>query len=95
MRRRGPGPVEWLFRNRRTGGITIVQLPNRALGLFLVAALVQWLCDPPGRPGGALGLVAIGALIWGGVDEVVRGVNPWRRVLGGAVLAGQVFRLAV
>ena len=71
-----------------------MQLPNRALGLFLIAALVRWLFDPTGRPRDALGLAATGALIWWAVDEVVRGVNPWRRLLGGAVLAGQVLRLA-
>jgi hypothetical protein len=31
--------------------------------------------------------VQVGALVlWAG-DEVVRGVNPWRRILGGSVLA--------
>jgi hypothetical protein len=27
-----------------------------------------------------------------GVDELIRGVNPWPRLLGGAVLAGQVLK---
>jgi hypothetical protein len=29
-------------------------------------------------------------LIWWAADEVLRGVNPWRRLLGGAVLAAQI-----
>jgi hypothetical protein len=31
-------------------------------------------------------------LVWWAVDELIRGVNPWRRFLGGAVLAGQILR---
>lgn len=30
--------------------------------------------------------------IYWGLDEVVRGVNPWRRILGPAVLVWQVSR---
>jgi hypothetical protein len=26
--------------------------------------------------------------VWWAVDEIVRGVNPWRRFLGAAVLVG-------
>jgi hypothetical protein len=33
------------------------------------------------------------ALGWWAVDEVLRGVNPWRRLLGTAVLAGLAWRL--
>ena len=41
----------------------------------------------------ALGLVmsAIGLTGWA-ADELIRGVNPWRRLLGGAVLATQLGR---
>jgi len=38
-------------------------------------------------------VLAAGALIWWAVDELIRGVNPWRRLLGGAVLAGQIAKL--
>lgn len=85
--------LEWLFRDRTTGRITIAQFPNAALGLFLVASLVRWLLDPEGWPGTALDILATGALIWWAVDELARGVNPWRRLLGGAVFAGQIVRL--
>ena len=90
MRRRLRSLIDWLFRDRRTGRITIAQFPNAALGLFLVASLAGWLFDPTGWFGDTLRLLARGALIWWAVDEVVRGVNPWRRMLGGAVLAGQI-----
>ncbi len=93
MRPKGKGPLEWLFRNRETGRITIAQFPNAALAVFLVATVLRSLFDPTGRPGDALNLLATAALIWWAVDEVVRGVNPWRRILGGAVLAAQILRI--
>lgn len=94
MTARGPAAlVDWLFRNRRTGRITIAQFPNVALGLFLAASGLRWLWDPDGTPDAALEVVASGALWWWAADEVVRGVNPWRRLLGGTVLVAQLLRL--
>jgi len=84
--------VDWLFRSRTTGRITIAQFPNAALGLFLFASLLRSLFDPTGWFGTAVRVLATGALVWWAVDELVRGVNPWRRLLGGAVLTGQVVR---
>jgi hypothetical protein len=82
--------IDWLFRNRTTGRFTIVQFPNAALGLFLAATALQLLFDPQGDSRAGLSLFRGGALIWWAADEVIRGVNPWRRLLGGAVLAGQL-----
>lgn len=87
--------LEWAFRNRRTGRITIGQMPNVALGLFLVASLARWWLRPSGGFGRALNVVTISALVVWAADEVVRGVNPWRRFLGGSVLTWTVVRLAV
>lgn len=78
--------IDWLFRDRATGRYVIAQAPNLPLGIFLVAAAVRWLIDPGGWLGTAVGAVTLGSLVWWAVDEVVRGVNPWRRILGGAVL---------
>ena len=80
--------VRWLFRNRRTGGITGVQWPNVALAVFIVARLAGLV-----RSHGALraaGTIALG--VWA-IDEIVRGVNPWRRILGAVVLLGQLVPL--
>jgi hypothetical protein len=85
--------VDWLFRDRTTGGITIAQFPNAALGVFLLATLLRVLLDPSGRARTALAVGATGALIWWAVDELIRGVNPWRRILGAAVLIGQLVQL--
>jgi hypothetical protein len=96
-----PRTIDWLFRNRktgaptetsgfggdRTGRITIDQFPNAALDLFLPASLLRRFVH--GRLDDILGVLATGALIW----WAVRGVNPWRRLLGGAVLAGQMVNL--
>lgn len=82
--------IDWLFRDRRTGRIVIAQVPNLPLGLFLVAAGLRWLLDPAGAARTALTVVATGALLWWAVDEVARGVNPWRRLLGAVVLAATV-----
>jgi len=35
------------------------------------------------------------ALAWWAVDEVVRGVNPWRRCLGAGVLAFLAWKLVL
>ncbi len=87
--------LEWLFRNRKTGHITVGQFPNLALGLFLAATVARWLVGPGGRFSGALGAVATGALLWWAADELLRGVNPWRRLLGAAILTAQTVKYLV
>ena len=73
--------------------MVIAQWPNVALGIWLVATVVEALADPGGRPGSALRLVGRLALAWWAGDEILRGVNPWRRMLGAIVLAGLVASL--
>jgi hypothetical protein len=85
--------IDWLFRNRRTGRITVVQFPNLPLGLFLIAMVVRSVTNPSGGLRTALAVVGTAGLVWWAVDEVIRGVNPWRRLLGGAVFAGQLLGL--
>jgi hypothetical protein len=82
--------IDWLFRNRHTGRITIAQFPNVPLWLFLAATAVQRLADPAGDVRTAVRVVATVGIVWWAIDEVFRGVNPWRRFLGGGVLAAQV-----
>ncbi len=79
--------ISWMFRSRQTGEITVAQLPNAPLIVFLVAVTVRWIFHPSGTLGTIVAVIATVALIvWAG-DEIIRGVNPWRRILGGAVLA--------
>jgi len=82
--------IDWLFRNRQTGRITIGQVPNAPLIVFLVATGVRWLFHPTGTVGAVVSVTAtLGLVVWAG-DELLRGVNPWRRILGGTVLASTV-----
>ena len=81
----------WFFRDRRTGKIVIAQWPNLPLWLFAVSASLAWGLDAtaasaPDGTRAALRLVALVCLGWWALDELFRGVNPWRRCLGGTVL---------
>jgi len=81
------GPVDWLFRSRVTGRITIAQFPNAALWVWLAATVLQRFWDPRVAGHDVLRWVSTGGLVvWAG-DEVLRGVNPFRRMLGAGVLA--------
>jgi hypothetical protein len=78
---------DWFFRNRVTDEITIAQFPNAALWVFLGATVARRIVEKSRPLGRVFGWVALAALLIWAVDEVLRGVNPWRRVLGAAVLA--------
>ncbi|MDP4023843.1 hypothetical protein Q8W71_14505 [Methylobacterium sp. NEAU 140] len=93
----GRGPLaaarDWAFRDRRTGAITVAQWPNPPLWLFLGLSGLAWAGEAlaPAALGPAIpwirGAAAL-ALVWWAGDEILRGVNPWRRALGAAVLLG-------
>ena len=72
----------WMFRNRHTGRITIAQFPNAALWIFFVTEAVRWVVAPHGDVGTAFAAASLAALAAWAADEVLRGVNPWRRLLG-------------
>ncbi len=83
------GIVDWLFRDRRTGARVIGQSPNLPVKIFAGAWLARRLTRPFARSTPtATGLARIeaGAIAWWGLDELLRGVNPWRRLLGAAAL---------
>jgi hypothetical protein len=84
---------DWLFRSRESGKIVVAQLPNPPLLLFLVASAVKRFADPPGRLGAVVGVAAVGSLLWWAGDEVLRGVNPFRRLLGAVVAVATLGRL--
>ena len=80
----------WLFRNRRTGRITVAQFPNVALSIFFVTVVLRWFVSPGTGFRTAIDWIGVSALAWWALDEVFRGVNPWRRLLGlaGCIAAG-------
>ena len=82
MYRRG---IDWLFRSRTTGKFTVAQLPNASLVLFAGFRIAEGFVSD-GSAHDVLRWLAIGALAWWGMDELVRGVNPFRRALGAAAL---------
>jgi hypothetical protein len=73
---------DWCFRNRKTGYTTIVQLPNLPLLIFLGTFVVERFVPDDHRADTYLDWIGVVALSWWALDEVVRGVNPWRRLLG-------------
>ena len=86
-----PRWVNWLFADRRTGRIVIVQWPNVPLWGFLAAAAVQWVIHPGGWVVSVLGMAAL--VIWAFL-EIGWGANPFRRLLGAVVLLGEIVAVA-
>lgn len=81
--------LDWVFRNRETGEITVAQFPNVAIWVFLGATGVRLLVHPAGTAADVVTWVGRGALLYWGADELLRGVNPWRRFLGAGALVWQ------
>jgi hypothetical protein len=78
----------WFFEDRQTHRISIVQWPNVRLWIYIVAAAVRTVTEGGvSRVAGVIATVAL--VVWAG-DEVIRGVNPFRRLLGAAVIAGML-----
>jgi hypothetical protein len=79
--------LDWMFRSRETGKITIGQIANLEQKIFSGATLVGVLL-PASKLRTGVGVVAVLALVVWAIDEMARGVNPFRRILGGVALGG-------
>jgi hypothetical protein len=79
--------VRWMFVNRRTGGLTVAQWPNVTLSVsFALSTARRFHYPKGGTPATTLHVLgAVATIVWA-VDELVRGVNPFRRILGSVVL---------
>ena len=78
----------WWLEDRKTGKLVVAQRPNLLLALAIAGLLLTRLLPS------SLLAVVLGKtlwLAWSG-DELLRGVNPWRRALG---LTVAVFTLLV
>lgn len=73
---------DWWFRDRSTGEMVVAQFPNPPLWIFLTAVVVRAFAADGTTLDTAAAWTGTAALTWWALDEVVRGVNPWRRVLG-------------
>jgi len=87
--------ARWLFVNRRTGGITVGQWPNVALWVYLGLTVVERAGRPTGTAQTVLRVLADIALVLWALDELARGVNPFRRILGAVVLLAAVGSVTV
>ncbi len=87
------GALRWCFEDRSTGRIVVGQMPNMTLTIFAVAWTASKVVHPPGLTGRALPWVASASLALWSLDELIRGVNPWRRTLGAGVLAAEAISL--
>jgi hypothetical protein len=83
-----------MFVSRPSGRITIAQRPNLSLSVFVIASVVERLLHPSGSLATLTRTIAIGALLIWAIDEVLRGANPFRRILGTAVLVLTIVTLA-
>lgn len=86
--------LDWLFRDRSSGRYVVVQWPNAALVLFLVARVAEWVLGSGGTGSRLIHWLGTAALLWWSVGELARGVNPFRRILGAVVLTALVFSIA-
>jgi hypothetical protein len=83
----------WWFENRQTGQITIAQFPNWPLFAIGVAWVVGLLATSGSAAADVAAAVGTGLWLFWGADELIRGVNPWRRLLGTGVIVWQVGNL--
>ena len=80
-------PFRWLFEDRKTGKIVIGQTPNLPLIVFACALATEVVLKPRGLAGVLVRGVKLSGLSYWAIDELVRGVNPFRRIGGASVLA--------
>lgn len=80
--------LDWLLADRSDPDRhwVIAQWPNVAIIAFLVLTLIGLVVDSGGW-GTAVYIGSRIALVWWAGDELLRGVNPFRRILGAGVLA--------
>jgi hypothetical protein len=78
--------IRWMLKSRRTGRLTVFQWPTIPLSIFIVLTVGRHIIHTTGRAGNLTHVLAGAALLVWAVDEVVRGVNPFRRILGALVI---------
>jgi len=84
--------LQWWIRDR-DGDVALVQAPNAAILVWLASVVIGWAGLLDHDRDIVLGHVGRGALVVWGLDEVLRGASPVRRVLGAVVLAVMLVRL--
>jgi type IV secretory pathway VirB2 component (pilin) len=85
---------QWVFRSRQTGRVSIASWPNVPLWIWIATAVARRMPYVHGPADTALTVAGSVALVVWAVGELWRGVNPWRRLLGLAVLLSMVLSAA-
>lgn len=85
--------TSWWFRSS-DGRLTLWQLPNPALCVWLVTLVLGWLDLSPADATAVDGIRHGALLVWS-LDEVVRGASPFRRTLGAVIFAAQLAMLVL
>jgi hypothetical protein len=83
---------DWWVRDQN-GGLTLAQWPNPALAVWLVTVVVVWTGVLGAARTATFADVGRGALVVWALDELLRGVNPVRRLLGAIVFVVQLIGL--
>lgn len=83
--------INWLFINRETQNYTFGQKPNVSLIAFIISKAVELIVENESVTQIAAWASA-GFILWWGADEIIRGVNPWRKILGSVVLFAYFIR---
>jgi hypothetical protein len=76
--------ADWMFRDRTTGQVVVAQFPNIPILVWLGATVAGLFTS--GTTHTVIGWIGTGGLVWWAGDELLRGVNPFRRILGAVVL---------
>jgi hypothetical protein len=84
-----------MFLNRRTGHLTVVQWPNISLSVFVVVSVTLDVFRPKGGIESIARVLADVALFVWAIDELLRGVNPFRRILGLVVIVATCVTLSL
>jgi hypothetical protein len=86
--------IRWIFASRQSGRLTVAQWPNVWLWILVFLTAGLHVLHPSGSAGHLTRVLAdVALLVWAG-DELIRGVNPFRRILGVFVLALTIYNLA-
>jgi hypothetical protein len=89
----GRRAVRWMFASRRSGRLTVAQWPNIPLWIFIILTVGYHVLSAKGGAGHVIRVLADVALLVWAADELVRGVNPFRRILGVIVIVATIFSL--
>lgn len=74
--------IDWLFRDPRSGKLAILHLPNLPILLWLGTLVARLVVEAGTTVHTLLAWAGWITLGWWAVDELVRGLSPFRRLLG-------------